>query len=100
MQWDFNYQEKGFSVESGIAKGRKPPDWFLEEPLMSEEDEFYLKAFNILGTSRINGMGAGPLPWDKILEYGIKYGLDSENLDLFLEIILAMDQACSPQNLL
>ena len=38
-------------------------------------------------------MSIGSIPWDRILDYGIKFGLDSESLDPFLEIIMAMDDA-------
>lgn len=89
MKW----QHKGWSIESGLAKGRKPPEWYWEEPVIVDEDRFYLKAFNTLGTSRLNGMSVGPIPWDKILDYGIRFGLDSEMLDPFLKIILELDEA-------
>lgn len=60
---------------------------------MTKEDYFYLKAFKILGSSRINGMSIGMIPWDKILDYGIMFGLDSDMLDSFLKIIMEVDEA-------
>ncbi len=87
------YSEKKFSIESGMEKGRELPQWYLDEPSISVEDSFYLKAFIILGTSRINGMTVNHIPWDKILDYGLKFGLDSENIDSFLGIIMEMDRA-------
>lgn len=93
IEFDFLYQEKSFSIRAGIEKGRPIPSWVLEEPLITEEDNFYLKAFKILSTSRINSMSAGVIPWSAILDYGIRFGLDSENLDPFLDIIMQMDDS-------
>ena len=37
------------------------------------------------------GMGMGPIPWDKIMEYADRYELDEENTEAFNVIIRMMD---------
>jgi hypothetical protein len=54
---------------------------------------FYLKAFYDLSTCRQSGFGPGPIPWDKIIQYGLWYGLDSCLIEVFVDIIREMDTA-------
>ena len=56
-------------------------------------DEFYFTAFDRLSTCRQIGMGLGPIPWDKTVEYACRWGLDREMTDPFVTIISQMDQA-------
>ena len=56
-------------------------------------DEFYFKAFWDLSTCRQIGMGQGPIPWDKMIEYGHVAGLDDDMTDVLVGVIRAMDAA-------
>lgn len=57
-----------------------------------DTDEFYMRAFWDLSTCRQMGMSIGAIPWNFIRDYGNTKGLDEENLEAFLEIILTMDR--------
>lgn len=37
-------------------------------------------------------MALGPIPHDKIVEYGIRAGLDHENVEALVEIVRTMDK--------
>lgn len=50
---------------------------------------YYLEAFFELSTSRINGMGMGPIPFQAIIEYCRVYGI--EDYESFRSIIRRMD---------
>ncbi len=93
MEWDLQYEKDGYSIEAGLRKGRKPPKWYLEEPTPGRMDYFYTTAFNDLNTCRYIGMDIGPIPWDKINEYGHKAGLVYDILKAFIRIIRLMDDA-------
>jgi hypothetical protein len=74
-----------------LAKGRNLPDWYLEEPVLLPGEDFYINAFWDLSTCRQIGMDSGPIPWDKIHEYGLHTGLDDDILKMFVSIIRTMD---------
>lgn len=58
---------------------------------------FFLTAFYRLSTERSVGMGVGPIPWSKIIDYGERYGFTGLSLDLFLDIIERMDSHYTAQ---
>jgi len=73
-----------------LEKGRELPEWFLEEtPELAPGEEFYMRAFWRLSTMRNFG---GPIPHDKIQEYGEKAGLEEDNLETFLGVIELLDR--------
>lgn len=53
-------------------------------------DEFYLQAFRWLSTTRDFG-ATGPIPWDRIILYGERAGLDSAMMGVFLRVIQELD---------
>lgn len=67
------------------------PEWYLDEPIDYPGDEFYLTAFHQLGTCRQYGDIPGPIPWDKIVTYADRRGLDNVIGVAFEHIISAMD---------
>lgn len=87
------YQRDGFSVDAAIAKGRPLPDWYLDQPEIAPGDDFYLRAFNNLGTCRQIGMSVGPIPWDRCIDYAERAGLEPDLIDAFVSVIRAMDAA-------
>lgn len=91
MLWELDYSDKGFSLESAIAKGRPLPKWAENEPVLCPGDEFYIKAFFDLSSCREVGMGIGPIPWRDILTYAIFFGLEEDLIDPFIQIIREMD---------
>jgi len=82
-----------FSIDAALRKGRKLPDWYLDEPPLGDGDHFYLKAFWDLNTCRPSGWGAGPIPWDKIIRYAEWACLDGILTNVFVLIIQRMDTA-------
>lgn len=81
-----------------MAKGREPPDWYFEEPVLQAGDVFYIKAFAELNTCRSTGMGVGPIPWEIIVKYGAFHGLDNELIQPFVEIIMGLDSLYLERN--
>jgi hypothetical protein len=67
------------------------PDWYLDRPDDAPTDEFYLAAFNDLGTERAIGMSMGPIPWSKIVQYAEFAGLEGDVAFAFVAIIRKMD---------
>lgn len=85
--------EEGFSLDQAVLKGRPLPEWYMEEPPTTEGDEFYLRAFNELATTRQVGLGFGPIPWDKMLAYAQVHGLEQDVTELFIYVVREMDNA-------
>jgi len=57
-----------------------------------EAFNFYISAFNELGTCRSSGMGEGPIPFTSIAEYAKIYKIEQgEEFFEFLYYIRAMD---------
>lgn len=54
-------------------------------------EDFYLRAFNDLSTTRQIGMAAGPIPWDKIVQYADRVGLEPDVSMSFVRIVRRMD---------
>lgn len=76
-------------MEAAIRKGRNLPKWYLDEPPTQPLDDFYLRSFWDLNSTRQYEFG--PVPWDKIVEYGCHLGLDADIIDSFVALIRAMD---------
>jgi len=85
------YQDKEFSIESAILKGRPLPEWYLDEPVLNPGEDFYIKGFYELGTCRTMGMSAGPIPWRDIIAYSNFNNFDKELTNHFTRIIMGMD---------
>jgi len=59
--------------------------------MLLQGDEFFTKAFFELHTCRSTGMGAGPIPWDKIRDYALWHRIDYDFIEDFINIIRQMD---------
>lgn len=69
------------------------PQWYLQQPESARGDEFYLRAFWDLSTTRRAwGAQLGPIPWDRIVHYGMHYGLDAVMMEVFVRVIRALDE--------
>ncbi len=93
MIWELRFNRDEFSIESGIKKGRKLPDWYINEPQISQVDYFYIKSFYDLSTCRNSGMSIGPIPWTAIKKYTEHYGLEFDVAESLIDIIKEMDEA-------
>jgi len=57
-------------------------------------DGFYLEAFRSLSTERQIGVAQGPIPDSKIVEYGLRRGLDHDVVEgLLAPVVREMDTA-------
>ena len=74
------------------ATGRLP-DWWDKKPPEMRGDSFYLHAFWELSSCRDFGQYLGPIPWDKIVLYGERKGLDAGMIDVLELVIREMDEA-------
>src|SRR5690606_30486884 len=82
-----------FSIDAAAEKGRKLPEWYLNEPVLSPGEDFYLKAFRDLTTCRSYSVSLGPIPWRDILLYAEYSGLEEDVIEPFIFIIRHMDDA-------
>ena len=76
-------------MEAAVRKGRELPDWYFDEPPRQPLDQFYLGSFSALSSTR--NYELGPIPWDRIVEYGLRAGLDDDMIDVFVVLLRAMD---------
>jgi hypothetical protein len=65
------------------------PEWYIEEPKLSQFEEIYLSSFWKLNTERF--YEGGPIPYSLIEACGIKLSLDDTMLLVFCYIIQAID---------
>lgn len=81
-------------MESGQyqrATGRLP-DWWGKRPSSIRGDDFYVAAFWELSSCRDFGQFVGPIPWDKIVMYGERKGLDAVMIDVLEVVIRELDE--------
>ena len=70
----------------------KLPDWWDKQPHAVRGDDFYIEAFWELSSCRDFGMGIGPIPWHRILQYGTWKQLDHGMMILFVRVIRELDE--------
>lgn len=70
----------------------KLPGWYLDRPDELRGDEFYIDAFFSLSTERQFGQCIGPIPWSKIIDYGILHGLNYTMLNVFHVVLRILDE--------
>ncbi len=85
------FQRDGWAIEVADARGQPLPKWFIDRPESTPEDDFYLKAFWDLSSTRSIGFGVGPIPWDQIVSYADRMGLEPDIAQGFVRIIQALD---------
>jgi hypothetical protein len=81
-------------VESGQyqkATG-KLPDWWDKRPPEQRGDDFFIRAFWELSSCRDFGQFLGPIPWDKIILYGERKGLDEAMIGVLEVVIRELDE--------
>ena len=91
--WFLKNDDTDFANDVFAARGYNQQRVISEIPFLSEIDTFYFTAFWVLNTCRSSGMSLGHIPWNVIVEYGDRQGLDDENIDLFVAVITSMDNA-------
>lgn len=62
-----------------------------ECPTLTPYEESFYRSFRELGTMRQVGMSAGPIPWDKIVDYARYHGFTRTDTDILIRVIENMD---------
>lgn len=85
----------GWAIQSGQYQRNTGglPKWYLDRPAAARGDEFYIRAFAELSTTRNYGFTLGPIPWDRIVAYGSHKGLEPDMIDALVAVIREMDRA-------
>ncbi len=83
----------GFVIEVHIQRGQPLPDWYLDEPPLSEYAAFFLRAFDKLSSCRSIGFSEGPIPWTAVNDFAVSRGLDTEMTKALETVIMALDRA-------
>jgi len=90
MLWTLRLERDGFSVDAARKKGRRLPDWFLNQPPEPPFAEFFYRAYRDLATCRPPD---GPIPWRDAMAYADRKGLTAEAANVLWLVIRRMDQA-------
>ncbi len=96
--YDLTYQQEGWASESGQYQrargtGGRAQRFIEEEPGVERGDEFYLRAFWELSSERQFGQAIGPVPWSKIVQYGVRRNLDDAMMVVFESVVRNLDEA-------
>lgn len=91
MKWELKYQRDGWSIQSGKAKGRAIPQWYLDEPQIDDLDLWFMEAFWDLTTTRSFGQVPGPISWSSIQFWASVHLLDSKTTSTLHWVIREMD---------
>lgn len=59
--------------------------------MLCDGDEFYLSAFWELSTTRQFGMGVGPIPWNRMVQYAQFHELEEDVARAFVQVMREMD---------
>ena len=89
-------QAKQYSIDVLLARKvpwAQLPDWYKAEPRKTEEDQWFMDAFRVLGTERQLGWTAGPIPESAIDNFADKRGLDRAMIGVLRTIVRALDNA-------
>lgn len=93
LLWELRYRRDEHSIESGIAKGRQFPEWYLDCPELFPFEWRYMRAFWDLRTEAQSGdQTVGRIPWSKARQYGREaMGFFDDMLEPFWLIMSSMD---------
>lgn len=84
------YERDGWQVESAIRKNKPPPQWYLDEPEIPEEADFFYAAYNDLATCRPPD---GSIPWTAAMLYTEYKGLERDTSEIVWRVVKAIDGA-------
>jgi hypothetical protein len=93
LEWEFEFQEKGYQALTFIERGISSPEWYLNEPVPDEGTRLILEAFRACSTERQIGMAMGPVPESAIDAFGDRRGLDLGTMAILRPAVRACDSA-------
>ena len=85
------HQRDGWSIQSGLAKGRPLPQWYLDEPEVNPLDFWFIEAFWDLTSTRQLGEVPGPISWIVVQQWSDVHLLDPETASTLQRVIREMD---------
>lgn len=65
----------------------------MKQPGLGRGDDFYLRAFWELSSCRQFGEVMGPIPWNFLIQYAERAGLDAGMIRVFEVVIRELDEA-------
>lgn len=81
-------------MEAAYKRGQPPPSFIADAPTLLPGLDLYLEAFRELSTCRpyigMNG-APGPIPWDRINDWGREHEFDGEAREYLVVMIRALD---------
>lgn len=83
-------ERDGFSVEAARKKGRKLPEWYLDQPAELRGVGFFYEAYRDLGTCRHPD---GSIPWTACREWCRDKGLRRDVANAVWIVVSRMDMA-------
>ena len=90
--WELEYDQKSFAIEQHLRLHRPLPQGLQEvvdsEPVLEEFEWFYQQAYWNLYTER---GGSSATPWSKIVEYGERFGLDSDMIKVLVMVTRTLE---------
>lgn len=86
--------ESGQYAQSSGGKNKPGgvPAWYRDQPQLIRGDEFYLTAFWELSSCRQFGYSIGPIPWNRVVEYGERRRLDRRMIKVFEVVLRELDE--------
>lgn len=78
-------------INQCLRAGQPIPDVFANPPELFFGSSFYLEAFIVLDRERNTGFDIGYIPLRSIIDYGLYYGLNSDELHDLVTIIQIVD---------
>lgn len=93
LQWELDFQVKGYEVGAKAERGVALPEWYVREPIPSESTRFYIEAFWDLTTERAIGIVMGQIPSSRLRSYARRNGLQGGSMMLFRAVLRALDDA-------
>jgi len=81
-------------LAASYKRNQPPPSYIADAPELLPGLDLYMEAFRELSTTRphigMNG-APGPIPWNRINEWGREFGFDGEARDYLVAMIRALD---------
>lgn len=69
----------------------KPKGFEENRPPLPDDLVWVWNAYQELGSCRVSGFGAGPIPWTAIHEYALRYGIGGDAFESFRFLVRHMD---------
>tara|TARA_R110000803_G_scaffold20201_5_gene52227 strand:- start:8613 stop:8924 length:312 start_codon:yes stop_codon:yes gene_type:complete len=88
------YAQEGWAIDSGQYQKNTGglPKWYTDRPTPRRGEDFFIGAFWELSTTRTFGQVIGPIPWNRIVEYGYHKGLEPDMIGVLELVVRELDE--------